>query len=564
MRFRTGFSVALLAALTAAAACDRSPPPGAQPAASASGRSVRPQGPAGDPTLPEELEPKAEPEAKGEEDAGAKELDWKGPWFVVTSVAAAVYPNPEFDKDKKLGYVRNGGRVPVQEKPVSTKSCSGGWYQIVTGGYVCGNLGTTDLEHPQVKFALKAPDLDAVLPYQYARNAKNGTPLYRSVPSREQMYKYEPYLPGAKKAKEKEEQESDDDDDKTVRRASVVTDGGAPDRPQIDRALADAGILTQPTDGGSDEPEKPWWQQENAKDKLHEVTLEQLEAEGDDILAKRMVAGFYIAVDKTFSWNGRTWYKSTKGLVAPADRFWITAGSKFQGVELGGDFKLPIAWVYGGRKTAPTYEIEEGSSSPKPAKAIEAFTAIQLTGKSQEVGGTRYLETKDNTWIKAIHVRETHPGPPPKDLKPNERWIDVNLSEQTLVAFEGGRPVYATMVSTGKHSSIKDKDHSTPTGAWRIREKHVTTTMDGNGTAAGDLPYSIEDVPYVMYFHRSYAVHGAFWHRNFGVQMSHGCVNLAPLDAKHLFFFADPPMPKGWHGAWSSGDRPGSLVVIHD
>ena len=59
--------------------------------------------------------------------------------------------------------------------------------------------------------------------------------------------------------------------------------------------------------------------------------------------------------------------------------------------------------------------------------------------------------------------------------------------------------------------------------------------MDGDGTAAGDMPYSIEDVPFVMYFHRSYAVHGAFWHSNFGVQMSHGCVNMRSEEAKWLF-----------------------------
>jgi lipoprotein-anchoring transpeptidase ErfK/SrfK len=88
--------------------------------------------------------------------------------------------------------------------------------------------------------------------------------------------------------------------------------------------------------------------------------------------------------------------------------------------------------------------------------------------------------------------------------------------------------------------------------------------MDGDGTAAGDLPYSIEDVPYVMYFYRSYAVHGAFWHRNYGVQMSHGCVNLSPLDAKRLFFFAEPQLPSGWHGVWSSSAHPGSWVVVHE
>jgi lipoprotein-anchoring transpeptidase ErfK/SrfK len=88
--------------------------------------------------------------------------------------------------------------------------------------------------------------------------------------------------------------------------------------------------------------------------------------------------------------------------------------------------------------------------------------------------------------------------------------------------------------------------------------------MDGDGSAAGDLPYSIEDVPYVMYFHKAYALHGAFWHRNYGVRMSHGCVNLAPLDAKYFFLFTTPYLPEGWHGGWSSEDRPGSWVVVHD
>ena len=102
----------------------------------------------------------------------------------------------------------------------------------------------------------------------------------------------------------------------------------------------------------------------------------------------------------------------------------------------------------------------------------------------------------------------------------------MDLSSQTLVAFIGQKPVFATLISSGKESKDKAKDHRTPTGEWRIREKHVTTTMDGDGTAAGDLPYSIEDVPYVQYYHRSYALHAAFWHTNFGVQMSHGCVNV--------------------------------------
>ena len=66
-----------------------------------------------------------------------------------------------------------------------------------------------------------------------------------------------------------------------------------------------------------------------------------------------------------------------------------------------------------------------------------------------------------------------------------------------------------------------------------------------------------------VYFFRSFALHGAFWHSNFGVQMSHGCVNLSPLDAKYLFFFAEPALPPGFHGVHASEASPGSRVIVH-
>jgi lipoprotein-anchoring transpeptidase ErfK/SrfK len=154
--------------------------------------------------------------------------------------------------------------------------------------------------------------------------------------------------------------------------------------------------------------------------------------------------------------------------------------------------------------------------------------------------------------------------PIPEGIQPRERWVDVHLGSQTLVAMVGRSPAYATLVSSGKESDDPKKDHRTPTGVWRIREKHVTTTMDGNGTAAGDLPYSIEDVPYAMYFEGSYALHAAFWHEDFGVRRSHGCVNLAPLDARYLFFFTGPHIQKGWHGAWSAEGLEGSRIVIRE
>ena len=88
--------------------------------------------------------------------------------------------------------------------------------------------------------------------------------------------------------------------------------------------------------------------------------------------------------------------------------------------------------------------------------------------------------------------------------------------------------------------------------------------MDGDGTAAGDLPYSIEDVPYVHVLLPRYALHGAFWHTNYGVQMSHGCVNLAPLDAKCAS--SSSPSRACPRGSTACGPRPrpGTRVVVHD
>jgi hypothetical protein len=559
----------LLWLAVAASGCDRTPPPGAT-AAPSSGPTL-PQ--AGSPTLPKEVvaapkssafaaAPAAPAGSAGTPSAvsapGATPADdYKGPWLAITASAAGVYGEPSFD-GKKLGYLRNGGRVAVEAATVSKKSCTAGWYKVLSGGFVCGNLGTTDLNHPDVKFATQAPNLDDVLPYPYARNAKNGTPLYKSVPSREQMDKYEPYLKSAKDDNANSEAPAKSHRDKDA------DAGAAPLPARLDAALADAGVALPTAQGSADpEPEKPWWQRDDMKDHMNELKLDQLAEDADGVLAKRMVSGFYVAVDKTFRWNDRSWYKTTRGLVTPSDRFWQTAGSKFKGVELGSDWKLPMGFVFGGNKSISSYTIDSASNAIKPAKTYDHFAPLQLTGKEQDFHGTAYAETGDGSWVKRSQIRSTNPGPLPAELKPNERWIDVNLSTQTLVAFEGDRPIYATLISSGKESKIKDKDHRTPVGEWRVREKHITTTMDGDGTAAGDLPYSIEDVPYVMYFFRSYALHGAFWHSNFGTQMSHGCVNLSPLDAKYLFFFADPPLPKGWHGVHASDTAPGSLVVVH-
>jgi hypothetical protein len=467
----------------------------------------------------------------------------------------------------------------------------------VGGGYVCGNYGTIDPKDPKRTNGTAPPNLKDILPYRYARNSKNGTPLYKSVPTNEQIERYEPYLK-AEKAKAKAEREKAVAEKAAARKADdKATDKGSdksadkPKAPSIFSASSASSALpaSASQDGagggpsvvgsvenpsappppvtdteGGDEGEKSWWEQDDADDHLHKLKKEDLTQDQDDVLAMRMVKGFYVAIDKIFNWNGRTWYKTTEGMIAPADRFWQTDASDFSGIELTAEHHLPLGWVYGWQKERPKFEINPESKEATPVGSVKHFELVTLTGDELTVGKTTYVAATDGTYLKKEHLRIPEPGELPKDLTPDERWIEVDLSSQTVIAYIGRTPVFATLISSGKESTQKDKDHRTPTGEWRIREKHITTTMDGDGTVAGDLPYSIEDVPYVMYFHKAYALHGAFWHRNYGTRMSHGCINLAPLDAKRLFFFSAPQVPSGWHGAWSRDNKPGTRVVVKD
>lgn len=112
----------------------------------------------------------------------------------------------------------------------------------------------------------------------------------------------------------------------------------------------------------------------------------------------------------------------------------------------------------------------------------------------------------------------------------NQRWIQINLSTQRLIAWEGEKPVYAVVISTGK------KKTPTLTGIFEIQSKYKSSRMKGDD-------YDIPDVPYTMYYSGSYAIHGAYWHQNFGTRISHGCVNLAPNHAKWLFNWASVGTP---------------------
>jgi lipoprotein-anchoring transpeptidase ErfK/SrfK len=106
-----------------------------------------------------------------------------------------------------------------------------------------------------------------------------------------------------------------------------------------------------------------------------------------------------------------------------------------------------------------------------------------------------------------------------------EHWIDVDLSQQRTYAYEGDTLVNSFLVSTGTWQT------PTVTGKYKIWIKLRSAAMSGPG-------YYLPNVPYIMYFYKSYGLHGTYWHNNFGTPMSHGCVNLSIPDAQWLYNFS--------------------------
>jgi LysM repeat protein len=139
-----------------------------------------------------------------------------------------------------------------------------------------------------------------------------------------------------------------------------------------------------------------------------------------------------------------------------------------------------------------------------------------------------------------------------------EKWIDVDLSEQLVTAYEGTEAVATFVVSTGK------ADSPTVTGSFRIWIKTAIQDMWGGERAAGDY-YYLPGVKWVQYFHEDYSFHTAYWHNNFGTPTSRGCINMREEEAKWLFDWAGPAWDDAGEGWQEPTDEDlGTLVVVRE
>ncbi len=137
-----------------------------------------------------------------------------------------------------------------------------------------------------------------------------------------------------------------------------------------------------------------------------------------------------------------------------------------------------------------------------------------------------------------------------------EKWVEVSLPEQKLRAWEGNKIVMEFLISSGKWAP-------TPVGTFAIWYKTRSQSMIGGSKDLGTY-YNLPNVPYNMFFNQGFAIHGAYWHNNFGHPMSHGCVNAPIANAAQLFEWTGPVIPPGQGSVRATTENPGTRVYVHD
>ncbi len=545
------------------------------------------------------------------------------PKLAAKVIAATVYKLPNA-KGLRLGYVRLGGIVPRDPDPIGKgKGCDGEWYRIYPMGVACTDDFTTDLEDPVVRASSRRPALDKPLPYQYGF-VRATAPQYLRIPTKKQQldseFKLEEHLEWFKEHKEEVQ--------------TVIL--GANDVPLDSRGVAVPGLehpegfkssleMSRSELFGAEGPgeEPPFWLVGNERKipNVAEFKVPDYALFADRVRRKTGLS--FVGAFNTKDEDIERRFAITVDLrLIPTTKVKPDTGSPFHGVELSEDMHFPFAWV--NKRDSEIYKLIKGRDEAREDGKVPRRAIVPLSGRARIKGGKRYYQTlKDKTrWLRAVDLSIVHkPDEWPEAAENGEKWIDVSIAQQTLVLYEGKKPKYATMVSTGRDRfGDPKKDLTTPMGEFRLQSKHIAAAMDSeeNSTVSGGTKsrksslgpearatiarlqaakkagkklssqderrwtniekgrdpeygvtkrrgasgFELRDVPWIQYFSAGFALHGAYWHDDFGIPRSHGCINLAPIDARIVFNWTDPPVPDGWHGI-NIGDDMGQGTAVH-
>jgi len=432
------------------------------------------------------------------------------------SIQVPVYPLPD-GKSAQLGYLRRGTRV--RAKPGTPGSgCETLWHELHVGGFACAGRGFhVAVNAPEAPDLPEPPVLTAGLPYAYYKVLGKDTPLFTRLPAAEEL-------------------------------------SGLPaliaQQHTLDKARAELRAKLE-----LQKLQKPEPKQRGKKPKKPE-RLPPPQRVLPDFVRLLLQPGFYVSLDRQRPEErsaGRL--RTVRGDLLHARDDTTVRESALHGALLvsAPDLKLGRLALTA-RGNVPSFTRDAQTGALTRGDALPALEPVEISAELLSLQGRSYRVTQDGRLIPEDALRVIPHTPRPAFVPQGSRYIAINLAAQTLVAYDGARPVYATLIASGRAG------FETPTGIFRIQHKHITTTMDGE--AGTDESYRIEDVPWTMYFAGSVALHAAFWHERFGQPRSHGCVNLAPKDAQWLFSWASPGLPPGFHGIYATREDPGTFVVI--
>jgi lipoprotein-anchoring transpeptidase ErfK/SrfK len=246
---------------------------------------------------------------------------------------------------------------------------------------------------------------------------------------------------------------------------------------------------------------------------------------------RTLLPGFGVVVTEQWVSAGERIGRTSLGRQVAMKDLRPASPSRFAGVHEE-PLRLDFGWVV---KDAAPVLAEPIEGKPIARKPHYARLSLQTSN-----GPQGYFRVAEG-WMPEADLRVPRLSPRPAEVGDTEAWIDVDLRTQTLVAYRGDVPVFATMVATGVGAD--GTAFATPKGIHHVRAKLLAATMD-NLEHTGVAPYSYEEVPFTQYIGRV-ALHGAFWHDQFGIPRSHGCINLSLADAEWLFAFSKPALPDG-------------------
>jgi hypothetical protein len=281
-----------------------------------------------------------------------------------------------------------------------------------------------------------------------------------------------------------------------------------------------------------------------------------------------------IAWTREVSDDGRSYLLADDLWWVPKERARDYPQVTFHGVQLGQAAALPLAFFRAHDR--PRFVRSESGALVAAAPDFARLSWVELSGRREQHDDVTYLETKEP----GVYLRERDAVLPElatrtpwgsllsaeHDERPPTRgrrtWIEVSILGGWLIAYEGRRPVFTTLVSPGLGGPAQERGSlatsSTPTGTFKITGKFATATMVSQ---SGQINSA---VPWAQNFSGPYSLHAAYWHDSWGELQSGGCINVSPLDGRWLFYeFSEPPMPEDWHGLrWLPEIEPSTTLVV--